>query len=97
MPASAGYSDPDEPAQYGSEVASGREPTGERRGYEGNHGEVYRPGYPVRVLVRDDPHAGETATVQRTYNDGGDMIHVLLFADGTTAAYHYDDLTRKES
>ena len=94
MPYDAGYSDADEPAQPGAEPASGPEPTPAHRVYESSHGEAYRPGYLVRVRVRNDPHGGETGRVQSNYNDGGDMIHVLLFEDGTTAEYHYDDLTR---
>lgn len=82
-------------AQYGSDTGSGPEPTPSHRGYVANHGETYRPGSRVRVRVHvlaRDPRNGETGTVQRNYNDGGEMIHVLRFEDGSTAKYHYDDL-----
>lgn len=67
-----GYSEADEAAQYDDEAASGPEPTADRKAvYEGSGGKVHRPGYRVRVLVRDDPHAGEIGTVKRNYNDAG--------------------------
>lgn len=63
-----------------------------RPGHEGTDGGDYRPGLRVRVRLPRDPHTGGIGTVQRNYNDGGDMVHVVRFEDGTTARYDYHDL-----
>lgn len=54
---------------------------------------AYRPGSLVRVRVPGDPRRGEVGRVKRTYNDGGDMVHVVRFPDGTRAEYDYHDIT----
>lgn len=60
----------------------------------------YSPGEPVRVVapVPGDTHRGQVGTVDRTYADAGDMIHVVRFADRSTAHYYVDELksTRTE-
>ncbi len=53
---------------------------------------AYRPGSSVRVRVPGDPRRGEVGRVERTYNDGGDMVHVVRFADGTRTEYDYHDI-----
>ncbi|MGU3653629.1 hypothetical protein [Mycolicibacterium sp. A43C] len=53
---------------------------------------AYRPGSSVRVRVPGDPRRGEVGRVDRTHNDGGDMVHVVRFADGTRAEYDYHDI-----
>ncbi len=46
----------------------------------------------VRVLRGD--RKGELATVTRTYADGGDMVHRVVFHDGTTADYDVTEITQ---
>jgi hypothetical protein len=58
---------------------------------------AYRPGSSVRVRLPGDPRWGEVARVDRTYNDCGDMVHVLRFPDGTRAEYDYHDLVSVKS
>jgi hypothetical protein len=68
-----------------------------RHGQEGTDCGAYRPGYSVRVRVPGDPRKGEVGRVDRTYNDGGEMVHVIRFADGTRAEYDYRDLVSLNS
>ncbi len=60
----------------------------------------YSPGEPVRVIapVPGDGHRGQVGTVDCTYADAGDMMHVVRFADRSTAHYYVDELksTRTE-
>lgn len=58
---------------------------------------AYRAGSSVRVRVPGDPRRGEVGRVDRTYNDCGDMVHVLEFPDGTRAEYDYSDLVSVKS
>jgi hypothetical protein len=59
-----------------------------RRLSDGRDGVVYSPrsewgyfnkGHQVRVVVPGDPYSGRVGVVQRTFLDGGDMIHVVQF------------------
>ncbi|MEN3220694.1 hypothetical protein PUR22_07590 [Mycolicibacterium porcinum] len=52
----------------------------------------YHPRTRVRVRLPRDPHTREVGRVERTYNDGGDMVHVVRFADGSTAEYGFGEL-----
>lgn len=50
--------------------------------------------YPVhaRVRVVRGPRKGEVGTVDRTWADGGDMVHRVLFADGLKETYDVAEL-----
>lgn len=50
--------------------------------------------YPVhaRVRVVRGPRKGEVGTVDRTWADGGDMVHRCRFDDGTTANFDVDEI-----
>jgi hypothetical protein len=39
----------------------------------------YSKGHQVRVLPPHDPYAGRVGTVQSTFLDGGEMVHVVEF------------------
>jgi len=52
----------------------------------------YAPGESVRVRYPGDPHYNETGTVDHTYADCGDMMHVVAFTDRTRATYYADEL-----
>lgn len=39
----------------------------------------YPNGYPVRVIPPGDPYTGRTGTVERTFADAGDIVHVVQF------------------
>jgi hypothetical protein len=41
-----------------------------------------------------DPHAGESGTVRRVWNDAGDLLARLAFDDGTKGEYFTDELRR---
>ncbi len=60
----------------------------------------YSPGEPVRVIapVPGDTHRGQVGSVERTYADAGDMMHVVRFVDRSVAHYYVDELksTRAE-
>lgn len=52
--------------------------------------------YPLRstvtVTLRGDTHQHEVGTVHSTYADGGDMVHIVRFPDGSTGHYNVDEL-----
>jgi hypothetical protein len=46
----------------------------------------------VRVALPGDPYNRRVGTVESSYNDVGDLMHVVRFADGSTADYTADEL-----
>ena len=65
----------------------------------------YGNGQAVRVLPPDDPYAGRVGTVQRTFLEGGELVHVVAFhgepgdyppAPNPTAYYLADELKSAE-
>lgn len=67
-----------------------------RIGHEGVDTGSYDRGDQVRVRVPGDSHSGQTGTVRRVYNDGGEMVHVVRFADGATDSYEFSDIVSKQ-
>lgn len=49
-------------------------------------------GAVVRVAVAGDPYRGRVGTVIRSYNDAGEMVHVVEFGDGENADYTTEEL-----
>ncbi|OBF96338.1 hypothetical protein A5773_12995 [Mycobacterium sp. 852014-52450_SCH5900713] len=66
----------------------------------------YNNGHEVRVVLPNDPYTGRVGTVERTFlDDGGDMVHVVLFraergdyppGPHQTAYYFADELKSAE-
>ena len=65
----------------------------------------YNNGHKVRVLPPNDPYSGRVGTVQRTFLEGGEMVHVVQFvgepgdyppAVHPTAYYVADELKSAE-
>lgn len=52
----------------------------------------YPPSTNVQVIVPGDPFTGWFGTVERTFNDGGDMIHRVEFGDGNSAYYEAEEI-----
>jgi hypothetical protein len=52
----------------------------------------YPPNARAPVVVAHDPFAGRVGTVDRTFNDGGDMVHRVQFGDGNCAYYEAHEL-----
>lgn len=55
--------------------------------------DYYAPRHQVIVVLPGDPHRHRVGTVDTTRNIGGDMLHIVRFADGTKAQYWAEDLT----
>lgn len=53
----------------------------------------YPPNSYVRVVLPRDPFTGQVGTVDHTFNDGGSMVHKVVFRDGNSAYYLADEIT----
>ena len=53
----------------------------------------YPPNTYVRVVLPRDPCPGHVGIVDHTFNDGGDMVHKVVFRDGNSAYYQADEIT----
>lgn len=58
------------------------------------HTDRYPPGEYVMVVaaIPGDTRRGHVGQVERTYADGGEMMHVVQFDGGPTAHYHVEEL-----
>jgi hypothetical protein len=54
--------------------------------------DYYPPNSRVCIVVPADPFTGWVGTVDRTYNDAGDMVHRVQFGDGNCAYYMAEEL-----
>jgi hypothetical protein len=54
--------------------------------------DYYPPNSRVLVVAPADPFTGWVGTVDRTYNDGGDMVMRVQFGDGNCAYYEAHEL-----
>jgi hypothetical protein len=45
----------------------------------------------------DDPHNRHVGKVQSSHNDGGDMLHAVLFTNGDIGTYTADELISTNS
>jgi hypothetical protein len=51
--------------------------------------DYFHPGASVVVIAHGDPFTGQVGTVTATFNDAGDMIHVVKFGEAFHESAHY--------
>ncbi|KMO73886.1 hypothetical protein [Mycolicibacterium chubuense] len=58
--------------------------------------DYYKRGTRVRVALSGDPRNRQQGRVVSSYNDAGDMVHVVEFGGGETGEYITEELRSAE-